>query len=175
MGWVNCLRFGGGYRYIPDAGVTDEWPSGGDVGDGSGVSPQFQRAFARLDEVRAQYHADRERVLAEDEARQARLRTLVEENKAKDEQTLAAVAARETVAPPPTKPEPGNAWATRRTDTVDDDDSFGFEEDPPAAQAPPTTRTAPAAPPAPTPPPPRTGGWDEDDFSGTDWTSDEPG
>ncbi|WP_216210432.1 hypothetical protein [Amycolatopsis aidingensis] len=142
--------------------------------DGSGVSSQFQRAFARLDEVRAQYHADRERMLADDEARQTQLRTLAEENKAKDEQTLAAVAARETVAPQ-ARAEPGNAWAKRRAGPVEEDESFGFEEDPVAAQGPPAARPTPVTSAVPAPPPPRPGAWEEDDFSGTDWTSDEQG
>ncbi|MFE3172670.1 hypothetical protein ACFXPA_28750 [Amycolatopsis sp. NPDC059090] len=151
--------------------------------DQSEVPPHFARSLAAMEEVRAQYSADHERAIADDEARQAAFAKLLEEHRAQDAQSQAdreaaiAAAAAEGTDDDRAASEEAERTAQRVAKQVAEDDAtaamFRVEDDgEPAAPAPP----APAAPPAASPPPAsaaRHRAWEDDDFSATNWIDAE--
>jgi predicted GNAT family acetyltransferase len=154
------------------------------VVDSDGVSPHFVGVLARLDEAQAQYRADQERAISDDELRQAEFAKLVDENRAKDEQTLAEVAERAQVEGtlPDSSPSEDEKWAARRAQQEAADAAiFAFEDDLPvesAVEVKPETPALAQVESVWTEPPkakvePRRRTWEDDeDFSRTDWTSE---
>jgi hypothetical protein len=160
------------------------------VVDKGAVSSHFQRVLARFDEVQVQYRADRERVVADDEKRQAELSKVREENEAKAEQVNALIAAQQSNVRPVTESSVGdNPWMTpRRADSATEESSCGFEEElAEVAEVGDTEAlTRPTAPvptePGPvwtepvrreSPANPRRQSWDDEDFSRMDWTNND--
>jgi hypothetical protein len=133
-----------------------------------------------LDEAQAQYRADKERATSDDELRQAEFARLVEENRAKDEQTLAEVAKRAQAEGtlPDSGPSEDEKWAARRAaQEAADGAIFAFEDDLPVENAVEAKPPAPAEsvwtePPKAKPEPRRRSWEDDEDFSRTDWTSE---
>jgi len=153
--------------------------------DNDGVSPHFVGVLARLDEAQAQYRADNERATSDDELRQAEFAKLVEENRVKDEQTLAEVAKRAQAEGtlPDSSPSEDEKWAARRAEQEAADGAiFAFEDDLPVEPAAEVKPHVPAVAqvesvwtePPKVKPEPRRRTWEDDDedFSRTDWTSE---
>lgn len=144
--------------------------------DQSEVPPHFARSLAVMEEVRAQYSADHERAIADDEARQAAFAKLLEEHRAQDAQSqadreAALAAAAEGTAEDPAASEQAERTAQRVAKQVAEDDAaaamFRVEDD---------TEPAEPAPPAVPPPPAsaaRHRAWEDDDFSATNWIDAE--
>ncbi|MEC3980229.1 hypothetical protein [Amycolatopsis sp. H20-H5] len=153
-----------------------------------GVNPLFARSLAAMEEASAQYRADRERTLSDDEQRQAAFAKMAEENRAKDEKTLAEIAEFKksvgTAADPATSQQAEQA-ARLAAEKAKDGAIFQFEDDAPTGRlpapgTPPFVAPDPVLPPAvtpPAPPPPvkarhRAERVDEDDdFSSTNWVN----
>jgi hypothetical protein len=134
---------------------------------------QFTAGLAALEEVRAQYRADHERAVADDETRQAAFEKLVEEHREQEEQARAErEAAVGTAADPAASEEAEKAAreaaeeaerATRRAAQDKQEAAvFRFVDEP-------AEESAPADPAAPSV---RRELWDEDDFSSTNWVDD---
>jgi hypothetical protein len=139
--------------------------------DGQELSPQFTRSLVAMEEVRAQYRADHERALADDEARQAAFAKLVEENRARSEQLRAEREAAGTESDPAASKEAELA-AKRAAQDAEDGAIFQCEDET-AAETPPEP-VVPAFRPPVTPPPARPTARhraveQDDDFSATNW------
>ncbi|MCG3757919.1 hypothetical protein [Amycolatopsis sp. Poz14] len=144
----------------------------------SEVPPHFARSLAAMEEVRAQYSADHERAIADDETRQAAFAKLVEDHRAQDAQSQAdreaaiAAAAAEGTGEDQAASELAERKAQRVAKQVAEDNAaaamFRVEDD--------TEPVAPAAPPPASPPPAsaaRHRAWEDDDFSATNWIDAE--
>lgn len=131
-----------------------------------------------MEEVRAQYRADHERALTDDESRQAEFAKLVEENRARSEQLRAEREAAGTESDPAASKEAELA-AIRAVEAAEDGAIFQFEDET-AVDAPPQPvvpafrpPVAPAAPEAPARPAARHRAAEaDDDFSATNWVDD---
>ncbi|MET7995536.1 hypothetical protein ABZU76_32055 [Amycolatopsis sp. NPDC005232] len=143
-----------------------------------GLSPQFTRSLVAMEEARAQYRADHERALADDETRQAEFAKLVEENRARSEQLRAEREAAGTESDPATSKEAELA-AIQAAEAAEDGAIFQFEDEA-AVEAPPQPvvpafrpPAAPVAPQAPARPAARHRASEvDDDFSATNWVDD---
>ena len=134
----------------------------------SDTEDTFNRAFARFEEIQAQYRADRERLIVDDETRQRELAELQEEHHRLDEETLAKVSAEKDEDE---KPEALDGWNT--LPKQESEFSFGFEDEPSTESIPlvAVREEQPVSIPKPTEPNIRTGTADSDDdfFGNADW------
>ncbi|MEW2499334.1 hypothetical protein ACQPXB_04215 [Amycolatopsis sp. CA-161197] len=139
-----------------------------------GLSPQFTRSLVAMEEVRAQYRADHERALADDEKRQAEFAKLVEENRARSEQLRAEREAAGTESDPAASKEAELA-AKRAAENAEDGAIFRFEDET-GVEAPPqpvVPAFRPPPPEAPARPAARHRAAEvDDDFSATNWVDD---
>ncbi|GAA3538317.1 hypothetical protein GCM10022222_22410 [Amycolatopsis ultiminotia] len=138
------------------------------------LPPQFAAGLAAMEEARAQYRADHERALADDEARQAEFAKLVEQHREQAEQARAEREAAAGTEADPAASEEAEAEARRAAEEAeqaarraaqDEQDAavFRFEDQ--------TAEKAGSADPVPRAVP-RRPVWDEDDFSSTNWVDD---